>query len=263
MYLSGTTVQLVIPLLDESGALVKPDSGTYTLFGGNGETLVANVPLVFLPDAESVTIEIASAWTTVPVGQTKVAREVILFLDTNSGPVTIGKTFYVQSSAQELVRGVNSAVTLATADMLAAEMPNMDDWHVMPRSKKIAALLEAYVRLDRLRFSNLDNPYYETRNPFRESLTVDSLLTLSASEFLALDAKFLDALAKAQVAEANFVANVEPSTNARENGVILDTIGEVKQMYKNTKPVKTVVSKQALSYLTKYVSTGVKVLARG
>ena len=60
----------------------------------------------------------------------------------------------------------------------------------------------------------------------------------------------------AQVADAAATLTPDPVEEKRAKGLILDTIGETKQMFRSGRPVNSPVCKKAMDYLRDFVVTG-------
>ena len=68
-----------------------------------------------------------------------------------------------------------------------------------------------------------------------------------------------EAAMQAQLAEANDVLEVDSIAERRRQGLILETIGEVKQMFSSIIPAQMAVSSKAMSYLSRYLASGKKI----
>lgn len=264
-FLAGTDLAFTIPLTDDGGAAFVAASAEFRVLDGEHVQLTPYAPVPgFVAGSGSALVTVLAAQNALPAGVVEAAREIELRCTlADSSRKLVVKTYTLQAETGTLVRGVNTIVTLASADMLADRMTAASSWLSSNRKQKIAALIEAYGRLSKLRLIPLDNFYYDRgSNPFRAH-TATSLADLSVSEVMELDGKLLDALAHAQVAEADVILSGDPIAARRREGLILDTIGEVKQMFRGGKPLELPVSRRALDYLSAYVSLGAKVVGRG
>lgn len=263
MYLAGTTITVQVPLLNYSGATVTPTvAPTYSLLDESGVVLLSNQTATWTSPDTTASITISSVNNTLSPGAYQAARQIVLSVTTAEGIDAVSFTYVIQSTYDGIVVGVNAAGTVAKADMLALSM-GLDQWFTLSMKSKAQHLRAAYQRLALLRYQPLDSFYYDQTNPFRPKLTNGvSLLDLSISEFNALDVEFLTALNKAQLVEAHYVAFEE--AEVADDRLVLDTIGDVKQMYRNSKSIKSVipVTEKAFLYLTKYATLSTKVLGR-
>ena len=260
-YIAGTDLTFEIPLVDASGQSVDATSVEYSVLDGEGLTLLAYTALPGYTAGSDATVTVLATYNTLTGDIRKAAREIVLKCLTANGHALVTKTYVIESMAGTLIRGVNTLVTLASADMLASEMTSVGSWATASTQQKSNALIEAYTRLGNLRLFELDSLYYDYADVNLKA-SRGSLLDLSQSEVLGLDEKMLAALSQAQVAEADHILSGDPAAESRANGLILDTIGEVKQMYRNSKPLKTPICRRALDYVSKYTSFSSKMLGR-
>lgn len=260
-YIAGTDLTFEIALVDAAGNAVDATSVEFAVYDGEGAELLPFATLTGYTAGSDATVTVPATYNTLAPAVLKAAREIVLKCVTPNGVALVSKTYVVEQASGSLVRGVNSLVTLASADMLAAEMTSAQAWTTAVKQQKINALLEAYRRLGRLRLIPLDNFYYDRQRPF-VSRAATSILDLSISEVLSLDAKLIAALSLAQVAEADVILTGDPAEARRRDGLILDTIGDVKQMYRGTKPLELPISRRALEYVSNYVTLGSKMVGR-
>ena len=167
-------------------------------------------------------------------------------------------------------------MTYRQAQKLAMDMPKLNNWESMSQSQRISALLEAKQRICRLAFDfgqvQLDmtkQDYVVQAAGKPRCVQVGEIFgvyggsvkleDLSVEDFEALPTKFRTALMQAQLAEANDVLEVDSIAERRRQGLILETIGEVKQMFSSIIPAQMAVSSKAMSYLSRYLASGKKI----
>ena len=80
-----------------------------------------------------------------------------------------------------------------------------------------------------------------------------NLALLAATQYAQLPERFKLALRKAQVTEADNILGDDVLGAKREAGIILDSVGQTKQMFRNTKPLDMPVSKRALRFLSYFL----------
>ena len=202
-------------------------------------------------------------------------RIICLKVTTESGGVLNLEYVYGLTVADPLVVGVNSFMTYRQAQRLAMDMSKLSNWDLMPQSQRISALMEAKAHICRLNFNfgtvQLDmskQDYVVQAAGKPRSVKVGDIFgvygdsvkleDLEPEDFEKLPQKFKDALMKAQLADADDVLTVDSIADRRRQGLILETIGEVKQMFSSVLPAQTAVSSRAMSYLARYLSTGKK-----
>lgn len=289
VYISGNVVESVIALNDDAGNPIADVVGvTYRVIDSENNELVK--PTVYVPDgddypeeteepAELETPETPENTEEVladePVQEEPVEQETIsevivqtseevnaleeetsrdiriicLKAKTKTGAVFSLEYAYGLTIADPLQVGVNSFMTYRQAQKMAMDMPKLNNWEATSQSQRISALLEAKQRICRLAFDFGQNQPDMTKN----------LEDLSVEDFEALPIKFKTALKKAQLAEANDVLEVDSIAERRRQGLILETIGEVKQMFSSIIPAQMAVSSKAMSYLSRYLVSGKKI----
>lgn len=259
-YTAGTDLSFEISLTDDDGNVIEATSVEYAVYDGSGAVLLALTPVAGL--GSEITILVEAVHNTLPAGVSRDAREIKLHCQTDNGLVVVTHTYVIEAVSGVLVRGENTLVTLGTADMLASTMSNANGWKSATKRQKIAALLEAYQRLGKLRLLRHDTEYRDyTAAPYPISAAA-ALIDMTPSEVLTLDAKMLAALSLGQVSEADIILAGEDVVDRRSDGVILETIGEVKKMFRGGKPLPLTVNKRTMGYLSAYVSLSTKVVGR-
>lgn len=203
-------------------------------------------------------------------------RIICLKAKTKTGAVFSLEYAYGLTIADPLQVGVNSFMTYRQAQKMAMDMPKLNNWEAMSQSQRISALLEAKQRICRLAFDfgqiQLDmtkQDYVVQAAGKPRCVQVGEIFgvyggsvkleDLSVEDFEALPTKFKTALMQAQLAEANDVLEVDSIAERRRQGLILETIGEVKQMFSSIIPAQMAVSSKAMSYLSRYLASGKKI----
>ena len=203
-------------------------------------------------------------------------RIICLKAKTKSGAVFSLEYAYGLTIADPLTVGVNSFMTYRQAQKMAMDMPKLNNWESMSQSQRISALLEAKQRICRLAFDfgqvQLDmtkQDYVVQAAGKPRCVQVGEIFgvyggsvkleDLSVEDFEALPTKFRTALMQAQLAEANDVLEVDSIAERHRQGLILETIGEVKQMFSSIIPAQMAVSSKAMSYLSRYLASGKKI----
>jgi len=264
IFLAGSPVSLVVPLQDRNGNTVEASAVEYRVVKQGGEELLARTALAGFAGDSEVTIEIPAALNELPViDQDTLAlretRTVELFLTVTGGTIVISSS-YVLERPDPLVVGLNSFQSLADAEMNALDIPGLNGWLAATERDKLAALVDARSRIAQLRFASLDwsqdslqygTTGRVTAGPFAFE---GDLNDLKPAEFGRLTERFRLALCRAQVAEADALLGGDPVDVRRQEGLMLESIGEVKQMFRPGKPLDLPISKRALRYLSPYIS---------
>ena len=223
-----------------------------------------------------VTIQTSEEVNTLKEETSRDIRIICLKAKTKTGAVFSLEYAYGLTIADPLTVGVNSFMTYRQAQKLAMDMPKLNNWESMSQSQRISALLEAKQRICRLAFDfgqvqlDMTKQDYvvqaagkprcvqvgEIFGVYGGSVKLEDLYI---EDFEALPTKFRTALMQAQLAEANDVLEVDSIAERRRQGLILETIGEVKQMFSSIIPAQMAVSSKAMSYLSRYLASGKKI----
>lgn len=243
-YVAGSEITLDIELTDDNGKSFVADAVEYTMLDGDGNVISTPAAVADFLSGTSVTITLPANLNALAEGVIREARELRLRCTTEVGQIIVSHAYVVEREAGRLVRGSNTMVTLATASMLAAEMSDALAWSEATRHDRTNALIEAYRRLCKLRFGEIN------------------LADLSVDNVLNLDSKFAAALALAQVTEAISILAGDPVNASRHSGIVVDQVGDVRREYRGNKPIELPMSRKALSCVSYYTSVGSRLLGR-
>lgn len=266
IYIAETDITFDIPLVDSDGNPFQAVSISYSLLDGDGKVLLPSTTLEGYTVNENAAIVIVAYLNTLAVTENRAARQINLLCFTVAGTqIQVVKTYVIELPDRSLLKGINTFATLATANMLAEEMPTMKAWATATNRQKSNALIESYRRLGKLRIGGLNyNDDYVYVGRLRVSGS--SFSDLSAAEILALDAKLLLVLAQAQVAEADEILSGDSDSlgDSSNSSVASEQIGEVKKTYNGKlPPIRLPVSRKALSYISAWTNISVKRVGRG
>lgn len=274
-YPENSQVCLEVEVLDASGKpYEEPCVLIYKILDAEGSELFSGS----LEDIEkTATLIVEAQYNACPQGKVKDLRRIDLkFQKPDDNSIISGRTlYYTIRSEQPLTVGENSFVTYDQCLLLASTIPHLDQLANSTEDQLVVALLEAHDRLMRLRYrlpitTRMENVGYVSEVAWRPRAITDddpfgwacyrfTLDEVTPEEFKNLPEKFRNALAKAQVMEANSV--LEPTDSIEERrrkGVILETINEVKMMFSSTTPVSSKLTRNAMSVLAPYLDTTVR-----
>lgn len=264
IFLAGTSVVLTVPLQDGSGNALEATAVEYRIVKHDGSEVLARAALTsFVGGSEAVVEVPASLNEVAPINTTNVtsdqlgalfvreSRTVELFVTDPVGNTILLSATYALEPVSVLLVGLNSFQTFSQAQLVALDIPALAGWNGASEKEKVAALIEARLRICQLRFSNIRQ---DAQNYLSEGTSVGDLALLTPLQFETLSPRFKLALCRAQVAEADAILGGDPVDQKRQEGLILDTIGESKQMFRGGKPLDLPVSKRALRYLSTFVS---------
>jgi hypothetical protein len=267
---AGTDVTLTLPLVDSSGNQLTVSAISYRVTDEGGSEIVAKTALAgFVSGNADAVITVPAAFNALPAGKTRALRNIELSL-TIDGNTVFKHASYVIELPDPLVVGVNSFTSLPGAVFAAASIPNLAAWDAASDEQRIAALIDARAHIVQLSFAQLssnvnwgqdslnfipegayDTNYVGNSNLFMFSGNLD---LLRPDQFAQLPSRFVDALVKAQVAEADYILGGNDIEKKRQDGLIQDNIGESRQMFRNGKPLQLPVCRRALAYLSYFVT---------
>lgn len=283
LFLAGTNVTLMVPLQDRSGNQLTVTAVDYRVIDQNGTELQARTALTgFVSGAASATVQvpallnnIAGIPATISNNQidqftVREVRTVELFCTISGNIVMLTKSYGLEP-ADPLVVGINSFQTFAQAELTALDIPNLNAWAAADDASKIAAMVDARQHINQLNFWLLNSninwgqdslnyvPEGAYQSPYAGSgnqlfIFNGNLALLTPTQFSFLPIRFKAALRQAQVTEADEIMGGDPVDVRRREGLLLESIGEVKQMFRPGKPIDLPVSRRALKYLSQFVT---------
>lgn len=236
----------------------EPDQALWALEDETGAVLIAEAPVPGAGlDGATVTLTVSATQNTLAVGKTRGLRMIRLRYraeEVFAGWREIEHPYDVIAATGELAVQTNSFVTYNEALLLAREMTGAEGFAGAAREARIAALAEAWRVLVRLRY-DIPDDYDRVMSRVTDFPGLDpgDLTEMTAAEFLTLDARFVLAIKRAQVVEAIERLAGRSVTEARNEGLMSSTIGEVSQMYRPGRPYDIGVSRRALMELRGYI----------
>lgn len=270
VFLAGTPVTLTVPLKDKSGNPLDVSAVAYRVVDQDGVEVVTSSPLAgFIASSPEALITVLAGSNALAAGALRELRSVELSCVVSDNTVVITQTYAVEV-ADPLQVGLNSFQTYLQAEFTSLSVPKIVGWDNASVSERIAALIDARSHICQLNFSQLnsninfgqDSLNYVPEGTFPTNyagngnlfLFNGSLSLLSPEQFVKLPSRFKDALRLAQVAEADVILGGDPIEARRRDGLMLESVGESKQMFRPGKPLELPVSRRALSYLGQFVS---------
>lgn len=264
-YLNSSDVSIVVDIVDDDGNPLSfaPSAISYRLLDQEGAQLVAATNITPYAGEASVTILVGVIYNTLAATKTRGIRLLELTC-TNESQKTVLHSSYMLEKSDALQTGINSYQTCQGADLLASETPNVAAWNASSRLERIASMIEAHERIGKLSL----HPYrgdFDGATRVSEPFVTDGVFTsgaygglnaLTAERFLALPPNFINAIRKAQIAEANYI--LDGDNGDHKDGLIAEKVGESAQTYKTFKRMPYAVCKAALSYVQSYLVHGKK-----
>jgi hypothetical protein len=257
-YADNAAVVLKIPYGSDVDVGATPASGRYRLFDGAETLLLDWTPLVIQEGDVEGSVTLAAELNQLGAGQSRVAREMRYELTLSGGALIQKSILYVVGNVAEPSVLVNSFQSYASAMMIADDLPQLSgNWHIATDRQRKIALIDAYARLIKIRFKNLagDGVVIAQNRHIVEndSLGRIDLSTFSVDEFVALPERFLLALYRAQVLQADDILGADPIQDRRKSGLMSETVGESSNMYRPGTPIMWQMSRRALEALSGYL----------
>jgi len=268
IFVAGETSNVVCPLNDALGNPLDYVSVVYRVLDNAGTEIVAPHAIAFIAGgATSVTIAVPATGNTLTGDNIREQRCIELTVTLNGGGTIIIKRYYGIESSEPLVVGLNSFMTLPMAELTARNIAMLPGWSNATDLQKIGALITARDHILQLNFVMLNSnmnwtqdslnwvPEGSYETPYPNAFVFNgNLALLPPANFIQLPQRFLNSLYMGQIAEADFILGADPVAERRQSGLVLDTIGESKQMYRSGKPLDLPVCRQALSYMSQFIT---------
>jgi len=263
-FLAAQTVTRTITLVNNDGTPISPTAASYRLLDESGNELVAATPVPGFSSGDgTAVIEVSPADNTLATGVSRALREIELTLTLPGGQVVQTDSYMV-----EILNGLaipsESFQTLGKAELTAATIPGLIAWPAASRDDKISALVQARNNIAGLSFRRIWANYqnrieYEIGQGITMGIDVLYLFLLTPAEFADLDADFKTALNRAQVLEADFLLDGDPVQKRREQGIVMEKVGEVTTMFRNGKPGRKPISEKAMRAIAMYVDDTISI----
>lgn len=274
LYLAGNDVTNQIALADSFGNQLTVESLEYEVVNQTGAAVIARQPAPdFTPGSEEVTIVVPASANKLAGLETRETRRINLFC-TVAGNIVQIRTLYAIESQDVLEVGVNSFQTYDEAELLSLEIPNLNGWDAASYKEKLAAMVEARLRICKMNFNLLNSnswghdslnyvPEGTYISPYAGLFNFNGDLTFIPPEsFKNLPPKFLAALKRAQIAEANNIVGLANGgvvdKRAQYPGLVQDTVGESKQVFSGGKPLSLAICRDAARYLSAFITYSIK-----
>jgi hypothetical protein len=270
VFSAGTDVTLSVPLQDKSGNPLAVSAIEYRVTDESNVELVAAMPLAgFIAGSDTAVITVAAAENTLGGGVARGMRNVVLACTVGGNSIYLRASYAIEEG-DPLVVGTNSFMTYAQAEFTALSLPNLDGWNGADEQSRIAALMDARSHIVQLSFTPLnsnvnwgqDSLNFIPEGVYDTSYVGDSSMflfngnldLLRPDQFASLPTRFVDALKKAQVVEADAILGGNSVEAKRREGLVQDNIGESRQTFRQSKPLELPVCRRALGYLSYFIT---------
>lgn len=224
-------------------------SATYRVFDQNDQVIIDTIEVAgFIQNSVAVDIIVDAAFNQLAEGEVRAMRRVEITPYDVNGALKTSTVEYIIEALPTSIIGVNSYQTLSQAKLTAMDMPHLDIWNTADDRMIVSAMTEAHFRLGQFAYRMEDDRGLD--------IVVENIRSLTINDLLLLPSAFLIALRKAQISEADIVMGGGSVHRKREDGLMSDTVGESKIMFRPGKPVVLPVDRRTLSYLSGYIYHG-------
>jgi hypothetical protein len=255
-YKAGQQVKVNVPLTDYDGASVAATSVIYNVKNELDTVVITDTVVTPASGATSIDITVLGS-NNLLINTTDIFGCRILNVQILTVNGTYVKTFnYALEGSFELVTMTNSYQTFGQAEINSITMPGLESWDSFEEFNQKRALTEAYFKIGKINFS-VD---IVSANGTITTTAIPKLNSYTKAEFEALPSDFIEAVRKAQVAEANYVLGGDASERMRKMNIMSYTIGETSQMFRpGSTGSENKLSDEALEYLKGYISYSVSI----
>lgn len=232
----------------------------YRVVDHDGEELVARASTAYTPGDQTKTITVPAALNALPVGVVAAARTVYLYITGTggaAGEVRLSQSYRIVAE-DDLPVPSASFQSLASADMIAADLLDVTAYTGASDSDRAAALRQARDNLCQLHFRfevDKQRASYGIGGGVFERDGFD-LGEVTLSELNALPAEFRSALKRAQVLDAAWILGRlgDDVAAQRDQGLVSITIGESSRTYTRQKPPRSAASPRAVRVLSAWLA---------
>lgn len=256
-YRAGSDITVTVEAADDRGGVIEATSASYVVRNETGAE-IASGTIASVTGGE-VQIALTAAQTQLVEGEKRGAREIQVDFATAAGTVTNIKTILIEAAVTLEVM-VNTFQTFAQAHLTASEMVDLQAWNLKTDYERRQALVGAFHNIAKLTF-RVERPDSQERivDSLWTPAVITDITTLTAADLANMPQKFVLALRRAQVAEADVLLGGDVVGDQRRMGLMSHTVGEVSQMFRPGKPLILPVSPEALHHLTGHITWAVKV----
>lgn len=215
----------------------------------------------------SFPVPVPATLNAVPDGKPYVLRAVVTTLTTANGTYSDTQT-YVVKSVTPLVRMANSFMTLPEASLVRFGLTKADGWDAAGEDARIAALVSAFKNMCALRYRFLVSDQSQSRITDLSGIgydtvfgriyqTVNDMTLYGERDMQEWPAVFVEALKRAQLAEANTLLSGDQVNDKRRQGIVSERTGESQMAFRDIPDIVMPVSREALQHLRGYLNNAI------
>ncbi|UBM12763.1 hypothetical protein [Cupriavidus metallidurans] len=252
-YLAGSALEIRVPLIDKAGEPIQAQAVSFRVSDGTGAVINEGVIDPWDTEQTEITLPIPAELNTLEPGVVTDIREIEFVVTLDAGGSLLLSETVALMSQDVLVVPKNSFLTMAEAQMLAFAIPDMTAWYEADRDARVKALTEAHYRLARRRYRTYGTADQRRIDAFGMSGYVFNL-TLEA--FSVLDLRFITAIKRAQLFEADFILSGE--ANSEDSTLVSKKVGESTEIYKTIRPSVNYLSARTMREIAPYLISEVR-----
>ncbi|PHM52403.1 hypothetical protein [Xenorhabdus hominickii] len=254
-------------------------SVSYSVYDATGKLIAENQPITINSGVLFVSFSVSGDLNTLTDGKQKDMRRIVVRSETETGRVSETEQFYAVIASFDLVVPSQSFISLMEAKLAAMDMYEADAFLMLNDHTQRQALIEATSRLKAMSFS-LKRIYkisdYEYDRP--QNILVANTLPfylagdfksdiidfteLTEDEFKVLPDYFTKDLAQACMIEAVATVKTDGAADAREDGLLSESIGETTNMYRSGRSATKTLSRKTWRLVARYTDNVIR-LRRG
>ena len=264
-YLDAQDVVFAIAHANADGGALTPTGISLSVYDEEDELVHGPVTPTPAVGAGPTSVTIPGSANTLAEGEINGARRVRVTITTSGGSFLI-PTFYLIKSEIMLIVPSNSFQSMTGALSKALIVSEMTAWDAAGETERTVALMEAYRRITqqtfRAEYTSVDSMRIITwpgESANSAELGASTFAAMTRAEYDELPILLRNALALAQVAEANDILTADPIVDRRRAGLLAESIGESSMMFKTMKPIDRGLGTRAMSYLRQFLISRVKI----
>lgn len=251
-------------------------SASYSLFDISSNPVLVDQPLFISEGDLSASFTISGEYNSLGDEITKDMRRVVVKYKSSDGRVSEIEQFYAVVKAMELTIPHDSFVTLMEAKLAALDIYGADSFMLLSDHVQRQVLIEATKRIKTMRFSLkciykiTDEEGYKPQNvltantlPFylagEHSSEYIDFTELTSEQYKSLPAYFIKDVAESCMNEAISIVTTNGAADAREEGLLSESIGETTNMYRSGRSATKTLSRKTWRLLSRYTDNQIRV----
>lgn len=249
---------------------------SYSLFDIAGNPVVSDQPLAISDGDLSVSFVVDGEYNTLKDGVSKDMRRVVVKAVTDSGRVSESAQYYAVLASSELSVPGDSFITVMEAKLSAMDMYGSEAFLLLSDHIQRQVLMEATQRLKHMRYSlkriykitddyktrpqNILTantlPFYLTANQSGEFI---DFTELTDEQYQILPACFVSDMAKACLTEAVMIVSTGGAADARDEGLLSESIGETTNMYRSGRAATQALARKTWRIVARYTDNTIRI----